>query len=302
MRHHVFIMGDAGVAIGKGRQFQHVGLAHGFGQILPELGRAAHVQGQPQAIAALEHIRLRHMGPAVGIHHLIGRKKMGEIIKVEVGHGFEHRGFEQAPLPRRGPLQQRGEHALRGVEAGHHVANGRADDTRVHGVDQQAQEAAGSLGHSVERRAIGIGAGGTETRDTGIDKARVDGVQPLPVHAQLLGNAGAEILDEHVRLRHQRIKRRQIISPTRIKRDRLLVAVPGLEMRAVQRALESPERIPTSRLLDLDDAGAQIGQQHAGAWPGDEGAHFQHRHPGQRQTSGLRVCVRLHCRIPAPKS
>ena len=172
----------------------------------------------------------------------------------------------------------------------------------MHRIDQQAQKAGGRLGNSIKGRAIGIGAGGTETRDTGIDKARIDGVQPLPINAQLLGDAGPEILDEHVGLRHQRIERRQIISPTRIKRDRLLVAVPGLEMRTVQRALESPERIPTSQLLDLDDTGAQIGQQHAGAWPGDEGAHFQHRHPRQRQRTVVGFRIRLHRSVPAPKS
>src|SRR3546814_6646005 len=54
--------------------------------------------------------------------------------------------------------------------------------------------------------------------------------------------------------------------------DAALVAVVGLVMRAVQPALESPERIAGARLLDLDHVGAQVGQQHAGRRAGNERA------------------------------
>src|SRR3546814_18261612 len=84
-----------------------------------------------------------------------------------------------------------------------------------------------------------------------------------------------------------------------VKRYAALVAVVGLEMRAVQAVLERPERIACARQFDLDHIGAEVGQQHRGRRPGDEGAVFNHPHVRENlahtwRSAGDRKSTRLN--------
>ena len=63
-----------------------------------------------------------------------------------------------------------------------------------------------------------------------------------------------------------------------VERDAALVAVVGLEVRAVEAALEGAERVAGARLLDLDHVGAEVGEQHRRRRAGDEGALLEHAH------------------------
>jgi DNA-binding transcriptional ArsR family regulator len=100
--------------------------------------------------------------------------------------------------------------------------------------------------------------------------------QPRLAGAQPLGRAGAEVLDVDVRVLHQLVEHRRVGRLLGVERDAALVAVVGLEVRAVEAAAERAERIAAARLFDLHHLGAQVGQQHARRRPGDERALLQH--------------------------
>src|SRR3546814_7122898 len=74
------------------------------------------------------------------------------------------------------------------------------------------------------------------------DLPRVELAQALLADADLLGHAGPEVLDVNVGFLDQRIELRQVRGLFGVKRDAALVAVVGLEMRAVQAVLERQER------------------------------------------------------------
>src|SRR3546814_15366483 len=91
--------------------------------------------------------------------------------------------------------------------------------------------------------------------DGAVDQPRVELAQALLADADLLGHAGPEVLDVNVGFLDQRIELRQVRGLFGVKRDAALVAVVGLEMRAVQAVLERPERIACARQFDLDHIG-----------------------------------------------
>ena len=138
---------------------------------------------------------------------------------------------------------ERGQHAIGGVEAGDGVADRGPDHARVLGIDEQAKEAARGLGDGVEGRPVAIRPVRAEARDRAIDQARIDALQPLGVDAEPRGHAGAEVLDEDVGAGDQLVERGEIVRLLGVERDAALVAVVGLEVRAVEPALEGAERI-----------------------------------------------------------
>src|SRR5690606_12480002 len=83
-----------------------------------------------------------------------------------------------------------------------------------------------------------------------------------------------EVLDVDIGAPDERIEYLGILRALDVQCDAALVPVIGLEMRAVEPALERAERIARARLLDLDDVRAQVGQQHPRGRTGDEGALF----------------------------
>ena len=216
------------------------------------------------------------MGAAVRPHHLIGREQVREVVEVEVAHRLKHRGFHHPALAARFALMERGEHADRGVKARHSVRNRRANDARVFGIDQQPQKPAGGLRDSVKGRAIALRPLAAKAGDRGVDEARVDALEARSIDIQPIRHTGAEILDEDIGLRHQLVEHGEVLRVLGINRDRTLIAVVGLEMRAVELALEGTEGIARAGLFDLDDIGAQIGQDHPRRRAGDESAHFEH--------------------------
>ena len=216
---------------------------------------------------------------------------MGEGVEVPVRHRLEHRDLDLAAVAGARALVQCAEHAVGGIEAGDGIGDGRPDDPGVGRVHQQLQVAAGRLRHRVVARSRRRGAGGAEAADRAVDEARVEFAQPLLAHAQLLRHAGPEVLDVHVRRLHQLVQALAVGLLLGVERDAALVAVVGLEMRAVEAALEGAERVARARLLDLDDVGAQVAQHHAAGRPGDERALLEHAHAFQYFDHSLPPCA-----------
>lgn len=215
------------------------------------------------------------MRAAVRPHHLSGGEQVGEIIEVELTRRLEHRGFDHPALARGVTFIQRRENAECSVEAGHGISDGGADHTRMLGIDQQRQKTRCGLRNGVECLAVTIRPLAAETRDRSIYQRRIDGVQPRRIDIEPPRHARAEVLYEDVSGFDQLIKHRKIVGVLGINGDRTLVAVIGLEMRAVELALEVAERIAGDRLFVLDDIRPEIGKPHPGDRPGDESARIQ---------------------------
>ena len=158
---------DPCLARREARVVEQVGLLDRLRQALPELLGRRHVQRDPLAVAAFEHVRLRDARPAVRAHHLVGLEEVRERVEVEVRHRLEHRHLDRAADARAAALDKRAEHAVGGVEAGQRIGDRRPDDARVLGVDEQLQEAARSLRDGVVRGPRRRRAGRAEAADRG---------------------------------------------------------------------------------------------------------------------------------------
>src|SRR5947209_8785446 len=61
---------------------------------------------------------------------------------------------------------------------------------------------------------------------------------------------------------------------TNVECDAPLVPIETAKSRGVKSVAPTPKGISFSRLFNLDDIGAQIGQHRTGKWPGDIARHF----------------------------
>src|SRR6185437_929329 len=103
------------------------------------------------------------------------------------------------------------------------------------------------------------------------DEARIRCAQTLRAGAEPLRRAGPEVLDEDIRFADQAFEDPAVAVVLQVESDATLVAVVGLEVRRVSAALVAAVGIAV-RALHLDDVGAEIGEHHSGARPGDERA------------------------------
>jgi hypothetical protein len=117
-------------------------------------------------------------------------------------------------------------------------------------------EAQARLDEGVVARAVRQRAGGAVARDGGIDEALVEFAQRFVVNAQLLGDAGPEVLDQDVRLLGQAMEGIAGGGLGEIERDAFLAPVPDHLARRVAAGV-------ALRRADFDDLGAVIGERHA---------------------------------------
>ena len=149
-------------------------------------------------VGGAQDVGLREARPVARLRRLAEREEGGERLDGEVRHRLEHRDFDEAALARARALEQRAEHAVRGVDAGDRVGERGPEEARTLRVDDDAEEAGQRLRDGVVARALGVGPVGAEAADRAVDEPRVESAQPLDAGAEPLGRARAEVLDVDV--------------------------------------------------------------------------------------------------------
>ena len=216
-------------------------------------------------------------GPA---REQVARHRGGQKAQRGVEHGHVH----LLALPGGAGLQQRGQRGPGGEQAGHHVADGLAHDGgRAIGLARGLHEAAHGLHDDVVGRPVGQRPGLAEARDADIDQARIECPQLACADAQALGHAGAEVLHHHVGLGGHLADQGHGLGVLEVQHQALLVAVHHREQRAFAVVHGADGAVVVAlRRLDLDDLGAQVGQQGRGQRPGQHAREVEDAHAVQR--------------------
>ena len=96
--------------------------------------------------------------------------------------------------------------------------------------------------------------------------------------------AGAEVLDQHVGVFHQRAQDVLTFSLCQVQRHGLFVARLDFPPDRVAVLQQPPfaQRVALARRFDLDDFGAEVAQRLAAEGSGDELAEFEDAHAGER--------------------
>ena len=98
-------------------------------------------------------------------------------------------------------------------------------------------------------------------------------LEHVPAEAEPLERAWDERFHHDVELRYQLAEEVASLGVLEIQRDEPLVAAVDLPPEWLSLGGPLPERIAGARLFDLDDIGAEIGEEHAGRAAGN--------HPGE---------------------
>ena len=174
---------------------------------------------------------------------------------------------------------QCGEHAKREAPATAHVPHREAHiHGVVAGVAGHAHRAAERLHDAVERGTRGVWAVLSEPGERGRDDGRVDLLERLVVYPQAFEDAGAEVVQHHVRLRGERVERLASEVGLEVERDAALVAVEAEEVGALavqEVGAELAGGVTGAGLLDLDDVRAEVGEQASGERPAEDGGELQ---------------------------
>ena len=203
----------------------------------------------------------------------------------------EQRHVDVAALARGlGPHQARQQPDHAG-HARHEVDHRHAEPRRrVFRLAGQAHQAGFRLHEIVVARPGGALVVAAIGRDMQADHAWVDRFQAGIIEPELFRLVAAQIVDDGVGGSRQPAKGRLPRFRLQVERDAFLVGAPALEILAViiaqQVGANAPARIAAgSGVLDLDDVGAKIGQEHGSVRRGAE--LLQRQHPQALQ--------RLHC-------
>jgi hypothetical protein len=200
------------------------------------------------------------------------------------------RHLDQLAFLRPLAAEQRGQHGLGGVHAGHHVHHGHAELQRGHAcIAVQRHQARFALDDQVVPRALGLGAAGVVTGDGAVNQVGLEGLELFVTQAQLLGPTGFEVVDDHVELRQQLLHDAQRLGALQVQRDGPLVAVHAVVIGGFGLAnADAPVAgvVTPAGVLHLDDLGPEIGQHLAAQRPGKHARQVQHPHARQRQVGG----------------
>jgi hypothetical protein len=202
---------------------------------------------------------------------------------------LEQRGLHFAALAGEVALAQRG-HCADGAEhAAHDVVHAGARAQRVARAARHVGEAAHHLHHFVERGAVVVRAG-QKALVAHVDEARIQLAERVVVEPQLLHGAGLEVLADDVGGGDEAQRGLHALGLLQVERDALLVAVEGRE-EARARA-EQAARVVALDGLDLDDLGAEVGQQQAAGRTHDHVGELDDADAGIRKRIGFRHVVR----------
>jgi hypothetical protein len=154
---------------------------------------------------------------------------------------------------------------------------------RTVGLADELAHAAERLGHRGEPGTPRHRARLAVRRDPRDDELRVDPGQRRRVEAPPVERAGAEVLQQRVGAREQREDGVAALRLLEVQRDRALAAVDGAEQHRGVPGVQAPvaELVAGARSLDLDDLGAEVGEQAARRRRGDEVAELDDPQPGE---------------------
>ena len=207
--------------------------------------------------------------------------------------GIDHGDLDMLALAAFLAFEQRRRHRLRHRQAGHLV-----DDNGGH--QRRGALARDGLrirhaGHCLHRHVIdalpAIRPVGTEARHARVDQPVVERACIFPAEAQPLGDAGAEILDEHVRPANELLDTPPARGILQVERfQRLRPVHPGIKRRiAVHIGAGQVQRIALGR-LHLDHFGALFGQPHRAHRRRHDLPEIDDLHARQRSTHKALLC------------
>jgi len=171
--------------------------------------------------------------------------------------------------------RERAEHAA--GEIGHRQAH---TDRPSAGLAGDGHRAAHRLEREVERRPVTIWPVLSVGRDGADDDPLVQRPELRVGQAEPLHDARPEVLPDDVRLPHEIVEHLAAAVARQIERERLLVTVDRQEVRRLavgqERRPHDPHRVAAVGVLDLDDLGAQVGEQHRAVRAGQHPGKVQH--------------------------
>ena len=200
-------------------------------------------------------------------------------------HGLEDAEIDDLALAGGVSVSQGHQHGGRGGEAGDAVGQ---PERRERGgtvrLARHVREPAHGLDQRAEGRARRVGAVLAEPGHPAEDESRVYLGQPIPAESPAFEGAGPEVLDDHVRGRHELLEDRRRLRIAEVEADAALVAADHLPPETLPLALAAvpPQAVAASRMLDLDDLGAVVAEHLAGERAGEHRGAVQNAQIGER--------------------
>ena len=276
-----FVPGTTGV-VDKARVDCQLRLAHALAQALkqPVAGDRNHHQpvGSPVGVKRGGH---RMPVPHQPRCHTVGIQ-VGQTGHLQAEQHVEH-GHIDVLRARRMALagKQSRTDGPGGVDPGTQVPDGLAAAGRPRGCKPgDTHQARHGLGHNVIGRATRQRTVLPETGNTGVNQPRVVLLQRIEINAQTPGDAGSEVLHQHIGVGHQFVKALTVRRVFEINLDAALAAIDEAEVHAFarQKRPQMPCVIALLRHLELNDISPQV-RQHRGAMRARQyAADVQHAH------------------------
>ena len=231
-------------------------------------------------VCRAQDVRLGEAGTVAGFRHFAEREVRGEGLDGKMRHRLEHRDFDEAALAGARTLEQHGEDAIRGIDAGDRIGERGAQEARPLLVHDDAQETGQRLRDGVVARPLGVWTVSPESADRAVNEPGIESAQPFDAGTEPFGGAGAEVLQVHVRICDQLVEDLAVARLLEVAAETPLVTVVGLEMRRIEPALVASIRI-AFRALDLDHVGPEVGKHHCRAGARDERALLDDPDPAE---------------------
>ena len=274
----------AQVDAGEARIGTEVAAPHGADQTLPgrpvvggdqHIAVARRVQAVRCHVGQVRPLAGRHMAQLLeGRHEALHHRERG-LVQCRV-----HQLAAAAGLA----VEQRHHGAERAVHRGQ-IVGGSQGDAAGRPVRVAGQLA--DAGEGVADRPVagprGVRAGLAVAADAHHHQAGVERLHRVPAEAQALHHAGPVVLDQDIGVRQQPGEHLLAGRLLEIDRDAALAALDRhrLQRHAVGEQAHLAHRVALGR-LDLDDLGAEVGQQPATGRAGEGVAQLDHAHAGQR--------------------
>ena len=235
-----------------------------------------------RAVRGGKHL-VRHQGKTGAAKSLW--RLAGVMVIIERPLHPRHRAVEQrrvdhaacAGLMPRLQRTERADHApLRGRPV---VDGGCTEGRRIVRPAGQRHHAAIGLQQRIEARRFAQRTLGSERPDRTIDQPRVQRAHHVGPDAQVADHAGTQVLDQDVGVGNQPLQLCDIVGILDVEGDGLLVAVHRVEQHRVavdEERSPRPRVVAAIQLLDLDDFGAHVAEDHAGHRPRHRLPDFDH--------------------------